>query len=346
MTIPVNCECGLRYQTGEENAGRPARCPDCGRGLTISRANVLSEPARRPTEIEPLPSAMSRDALISLVLGIVSIMCAVIAGIPAIAFGCIALSDIKKSRGRMLGRGAAVWGIALGIFGSTVTTVALMLPVYRMGNEWIRQQECAANLKRLALALHNYENEQGFFPAAAITDRQGTPMLSWRVAILPYLGPEEAALYRQFRLNEPWDSPNNRPLLDKMPAVYACPDEPSAKLKTTNYLVVVGAGKLFTGKRKGAKLHEITAGTSQTLMVTESDKAVPWTSPEEIMADSVEEGGESGSRHPSGYHAMMADGSVRYMNTEGFEKAPRSTATGNGRGAINGAASLPRPASK
>ena len=50
-------------------------------------------------------------------------------------------------------------------------------------------------------------------------NESGRELLSWRVFLLPYLG--EEALYKQFRLNEPWDSPHNRTLVDKMPAVFA-----------------------------------------------------------------------------------------------------------------------------
>ena len=61
------------------------------------------------------------------------------------------------------------------------------------------------SLRRLALALHNYHDVHKRFPTAASYDDQGKPLLSWRVHLLPFLGQHE--LYRQFRLDEPWDSP-------------------------------------------------------------------------------------------------------------------------------------------
>ncbi len=163
--------------------------------------------------------------------------------------------------------------------------------------------------------MHSFLDTNGTFPAAAITDRQGQPLLSWRVAILPYLDPNGKALYREFHLNEPWDSSHNRHLLNRMPAVYACPDEPGSLLSMTNYLVIVGRGKLFTGERKGIKIQDVTAGTSNTLMVTESDQAVPWTAPYEITAGPTSAAGPNkGSRHPGGHYIVMADGSVRYVS--------------------------------
>ena len=59
------------------------------------------------------------------------------------------------------------------------------------------------------------------FPARAIFDKQGKPLLSWRVQILPFV--EEGELFKQFHLDEPWDSEHNKPLIAKMPAVYAKP---------------------------------------------------------------------------------------------------------------------------
>jgi hypothetical protein len=97
-----------------------------------------------------------------------------------------------------------------------------------------------------------------------------------------------------------------------MPETYACPDEPLVEPMSTNYLVVVGPGRLFTGERKGTKLAEVSAGTSNTLMVAESDRSVPWTAPEEIRVDPTVPGPELGSQHPGGHHVAMADGWVRF----------------------------------
>jgi hypothetical protein len=240
---------------------------------------------------------------------------AVFTGLPAIVLGCLALTDIKKGDGRIRGRRAALSGIALGVLGSAVVTTLVGMVVFRAAREWLREWQCAENLKQIALALHHFNDAHGAFPPAAITDRQGQPLLSWRVAILPYLGPEGEALYREFRLNEPWDSPHNRPLLERMPAVYACPDEPRGRPQTTNYLVVVGPGRSFTGQRKGVKIGELTSGTSNTLLVAESDRPVPWTAPQEIAADRSQGGPDMGSQHPGGYHVAMADGAVRYQRS-------------------------------
>ncbi|HTU20905.1 MAG TPA: sigma-70 family RNA polymerase sigma factor [Gemmataceae bacterium] len=96
------------------------------------------------------------------------------------------------------------------------------------------------NLKKLALAMHNYNDTFNHLPPAAITDKKGKALLSWRVALLPYL--EQQELYRQFKLDEPWNSPHNFKLLSKMPAVYAPPGIKTRRPYSTFYQVFVSAG--------------------------------------------------------------------------------------------------------
>jgi hypothetical protein len=50
------------------------------------------------------------------------------------------------------------------------------------------RKEVPNQLKQIGLALHNYHTAYRTFPAAAITDKNGKPLLSWRVAILPFMG--------------------------------------------------------------------------------------------------------------------------------------------------------------
>jgi len=69
--------------------------------------------------------------------------------------------------------------------------------------------------------MHNYESTHGQMPPAVVYGSDGQALHSWRVLILPYI--EQGELYRQFKLDEPWDSPHNIQLLPKMPRVYGPP---------------------------------------------------------------------------------------------------------------------------
>ena len=77
--------------------------------------------------------------------------------------------------------------------------------------------------------MHNYHDTYGTFPPAATTDGADKPLLSWRVAILPFL--EQQPLYEQFHLDEPWDSPHNKTLIEQMPQVYAIPGSPTKETR-------------------------------------------------------------------------------------------------------------------
>jgi hypothetical protein len=135
------------------------------------------------------------------------------------------------------------------------------------------------HFKQIGIALQNHHDVHRRFPAPAILDGHGKPLLSWRVAILPFVN--ERALYGKFHLNEPWDSPHNIALVDEMPEVYRCPLAKVADGHTV-YLTPRGEGTVFEGP-DGTQLRHIIDGTSKTIAVVEVDDAhaVPWTSPDD-----------------------------------------------------------------
>ena len=83
-------------------------------------------------------------------------------------------------------------------------------------------------LKQLAIVMQTYSDvNNGRLAPAAVFDKDGKPLLSWRVLMLPYL--EQDALYKEFHLDEPWDSDHNKKLLEKMPPLFAGGDEQALK---------------------------------------------------------------------------------------------------------------------
>ena len=189
---------------------------------------------------------------------------------------------------------------------------ATMLPAVQSSREAARRAQCTNNLKQIALAMHNYQSANNAFPKPAITDKQGKPLLSWRVAILPYL--EQGPLYSKFKLDEPWDSPHNKALLKEMPPSYLCPSRARVEPFTTTYQVFTGKGALFENGQD-VTIADVTDGTSNTLMVVEAKKEVPWTKPDDLSFDPAAAPSlfGAGSSHPGGFNAAMADGSVRFF---------------------------------
>ncbi|WP_406697408.1 DUF1559 domain-containing protein [Singulisphaera sp. Ch08] len=193
-------------------------------------------------------------------------------------------------------------------------TAALVAVPIRKAREAARRSQCINNLKQIGLAMHNYHAAYNTFPPAYSATKDGKPLLSWRVHILPYL--EQQSLYKQFKLDEPWDSANNKALISRMPPMLACPSG-SRKLAgegKTTYLTPRGADTIFPGKT-GIRLQEITDGTSNTIMVIEAndDSAVTWTKPDdwEIPTPFTTKG--LLGHHPGGTNAGFADGSVRFL---------------------------------
>jgi hypothetical protein len=167
------------------------------------------------------------------------------------------------------------------------------------------------NLKNLTLALHNYHDAHGRFPAD-IRDKDGKPLLSWRVHILPFI--EQDQLYKQFKLDEPWDSENNKKLIPLMPKTLRSPRQAATLKDKTTYLAPLGKGFIFEDP-KGIKVFEITDGTSNTIALVEADddRAVTWTKPEDITIDPKNPVNGLLGHYTDGFQVAFADGSVRFI---------------------------------
>jgi hypothetical protein len=148
----------------------------------------------------------------------------------------------------------------------------------------VEQNASQENLRRIAQAALSFEENSNTLPAAFAASKVGKPLLSWRVAILPFIGEEELA--SQFKLDEPWDSENNKKLIERMPEVFKAPGSKAAAEFKTVYLSVRGDKTVFSGA-KPVKLRSITDGTAQTILMVETsdDKAVVWTKPDDFEAD-------------------------------------------------------------
>jgi thiol-disulfide isomerase/thioredoxin len=178
-----------------------------------------------------------------------------------------------------------------------------------------RQSDAKNQLKNLALALLNYNDAKGSLPANASYDSFDRPLLSWRVHILPHLDEEGAAeLYKEFRLDEPWDSEHNRALIPRMPAVFQNPNRPAGPF--TSYLAVVGSDCVFDGTPKGTSLSQIPDGTANTIMLVEADDAVEWTRPDDLKVNPQLPPVGLGGFRPNGWLAVFADGSVSLIGKD------------------------------
>jgi hypothetical protein len=269
-------------------------------------------------------------AIASVVLGVLSCPAPLLASIPGLVCGIIGLRRISRSEQstsgkRLTGRGLAICGIILCSMTTLLTPilVALLLPAVQAARNAARDQGVQLNLARISLAAAQIQNEVGFFPGDIIS-RDGRALLSWRVAILPTLGPEEAKLYAEFHLDEPWDSPHNILLLPRMPEIYVCPSSPIPPSEgITLYVAAAGPGMFFDAPEPipgtamiGVPLSAIHDGTSNTILVLESGRTngVPWTSPQELTVDideAIDVLREAQVNHAGVRMTLFGDGSVR-----------------------------------
>jgi prepilin-type processing-associated H-X9-DG protein len=185
-----------------------------------------------------------------------------------------------------------------------------------------------ARMRGIVIALHNYHNAFGELPSDLKDKKTGKPLLSWRVALLPFLG--HADLFRKFNTFEPWDSPHNKELLRNMPDIFRRPpldasmfgyfdsrdsaaDNPEAADRTP-YLAPIYPGTAFA-EAKPLSLGKLTQGdgTSNTIGLVEvaDGFAVPWTKPQDWT---ITEAGGTNDLHywPDGLtNVAFFDGSVR-----------------------------------
>ncbi|HJZ89319.1 MAG TPA: DUF1559 domain-containing protein, partial [Gemmataceae bacterium] len=167
------------------------------------------------------------------------------------------------------------------------------------------------HLKLIGLALHNYHDVNTHLPPAAFADNEGKPLLSWRVHLLPFL--EEDKLYREFHLDEPWDSEHNKKLIARMPKVFQGPTQKLNEDGKTVYLAPVGKDTLFPPDGKKLTLASVTDGLSNTIAFVETadDAAVVWTKPDDLAIDQAKPWHNLKRPGQDFTLVMMADGSTR-----------------------------------
>ena len=133
------------------------------------------------------------------------------------------------------------------------------------------------NLKRIALAFHNYYDTYRWLPRYDGSGDARQLGLSWRVHLLPFL--DQSALYEQFNFDEAWDSERNRKLIESMPDVFAVEgiDTPGH----TSIHVFTGVETPFVPGKGRIGFRDITDGTANTILAVEAGKttAAIWTKP-------------------------------------------------------------------
>ncbi len=206
---------------------------------------------------------------------------------------------------------------------STAVPIALgaILPIMREAQLSRDRARATNNLKQIGLAFQNFHDRNNHFPND-IRSKEGKPLLSWRVAILPLL--EQGELFKKFRQDEPWDSPQNKALIAEMPAVFAIDGSDTPEPGQTFYRGFAGPGTMFDPKYGGGiAIADILDGTSNTILIVEAREAVPWTKPESELAFDGDQKPEKlkamleglGGHSKGGFNALFCNGAVRFIRS-------------------------------
>jgi predicted Zn finger-like uncharacterized protein len=349
MTIEVQCPgCGAKYRVSDSAAGKSLRCKnaECGQSIEIPEfiaveddfADSLDEaaadlgqplspvvrsssPGDQPLRAqyddprfdEPVPT--SAAAVTSLVLGIFSVGCSILTGIPAVILGIIALVNINQSRGRLRGTWMAITGLCFGCLSPLLLVAALLFPAIQAAREAARRAQSSNNLKAMGLALHNYHDAYMTFPPGAIVDKSGREHHGWQTMLLPYV--EAVSVYNQVDFNVPWiDAKNLAPMQTQIP-VYLAPGVAEVKDASGYALTHYAGNSEIFGKNKGLRMRDFTDGTSHTILVGEAaGDFQPWGSPKNwrYPAKGIHTGPDSFGRPNTNVATfLMADGSVRFI---------------------------------
>lgn len=220
-------------------------------------------------------------------------------------------------------------------------------------NHFRRDQE---RLRRIGQAENRFEsgNRRFFYPTDVAVDANNKPFLSWRVYALQLTGSQSHSdLFNRFKLNEPWNSPNNLPLLAEMPNLYRSGTD-SKSVTSTRYLAIAdgaypGTRSLLLNNVNGLgnnlRYSAVTDGLSNTMLLVQagSDKAVPWTKPDDLVFDPANPIASLGSVG-SYFNAVFGDSVVRALPTDMGNAMFESLATINRGDLLRDPASLTRAA--
>jgi hypothetical protein len=196
-------------------------------------------------------------------------------------------------------------------------------PVFLFGTvarNALRREWNWMSLHELYYAVDGYSAANKHYPPAQVTDKDGKPLRSWQVELLPYLSCDD--LYQRMSQEEPWNSPHNARVLDVDVAAYVRPDANHGDDDhSTNYLAIIGPGTIW---RAGGSLAEadIAENRSNTIIAVESaDSGTHWAEPVAITVDEVlanmknRSGSRIAAHDPYVVFALTADGQIHFLPT-------------------------------
>ena len=299
---------------------------------------------------EPLPDTprphISRGAVVSLVLGAASPLLLFLTGVPALWVGLISLRTINAAGGRLRGRRLAVAGMVLGGLGCAASVLGLLVIVFTTLQVRSQRLECLNNLRQVGDAVLKYEDAHKAFPPGTVANADLPPdrRLSWLTTLPPFMDQRTATAQTMQARGEQldpalaWDAGADAAVAHTAAPLFRCPadaaHDPRVTPGLTDYVGLAGVGRDAADLKRGDPMagvfgydrtvtpKELTAGTTRTLIVTETARDNgPWTAggpPTVRGLDPADKpylgpGRAFGGLHPGGLNVLWADGSADFM---------------------------------
>lgn len=186
-------------------------------------------------------------AVVALVLGVLALLPSffLLAGVPALLLGLIAVRNINASDGRLRGRSLAVAAVLVGV-GTVIVGAISMVSVGLLAlRETSHRTTTQEHFRRIGIALNQYHDypppELRAFPPAGLPNANLPPdrRLSWLAGLLPFLdqtllpGPDgkpraspagkALTVWEGLRPDLAWDAAENRDAINTSLAVFLSP---------------------------------------------------------------------------------------------------------------------------
>jgi hypothetical protein len=160
------------------------------------------------------------------------------------------------------------------------------------------------HLQFLGVSISDYMEVNKKLPSN-ITDKEGKPLLSWRLELLKHGSSKELDLYKQFKLDEPWNSPHNLKVAQTVPFMYVDPKGPKCtpvdpipnsilltmNPKTPNFTPYLGvSGPTAAFRPNNPRNVESKSQISHAAIVIVDKSDVFWTEPRDISLEKVKNG--------------------------------------------------------